>query len=304
MSEHEDTWKIRQPQQKNTGSTAHPRGKSPSIFRNNEKWKKRSTRGKRIEIQPRNEWNVTSKVYCTQKCLKLGTFNDLFQLIIYKFINYQSTWCSVHSAHKSTSPPRCPGRSSRWCFLTATTWRPQSYCGWKMEPKQRSRPRSIFWSLSSAHLWRQEVISSRMFWGGKRVHGMGNGTVVLKHNANLKVYIQSQHLFVTASLSIYVWYNKNHASIHYWSQQLVLKLGPKMDPSPCYGNPSSLHHPTNQRKPTNPRPPSLAWKKRRSNNSISCKKVHHKQKLVHCLEAFQEIFMIFENLSGEISIYQ
>ena len=144
MSEHEDTWKIRQPQQKNTGSTAHPRGKSPSIFRNNEKWKKRSTRGKRIEIQPRNEWNVTSKVYCTQKCLKLGTFNDLFQLIIYKFINYQSKWCSVHSAHKSTSPPRCPGRSSRWCFLTATTWRPQSYCGWKMEPKQRSRPRSIF----------------------------------------------------------------------------------------------------------------------------------------------------------------
>lgn len=171
------------------------------------------------------------------KMLQIGTFNDLFQLIIYKFINYQSKWCSVHSAHKSTSPPRCPGRSSRWCFLIQPT---------KSTPNSNDMATPKLLRLKNGTKTKIQIYFlifivgpslaprshfSKDILRGKRMHGMGNGTVVLKHNANLKVYIhQSHHLLVTASLSIYVWYNKNHVSIHYWSQQLVLKLGPKMDP--------------------------------------------------------------------------
>ena len=205
------------------------------------------------------------------KMPQIGTFNDLFQLIIHKFINYQSKWCSVHSLKFPGCGPlpqgvrADPHGDASWSNQlsrppTATTWRPQKLLRLKNGTKTKIQIYFLIFIVGPS-------LAPRRSARGKRMHGMGNGTVVLKHNANLKVYIhQSQHLFVTASLSIYVWYNKNHAAIHYWSQQLVLLR-----------TPPSLHQPTNQ--PTQTRPPNLAWKKRRSNNSISCQKSSSKKYL-------------------------
>lgn len=120
---------------------------------------------------------------------------------------------------------------------------------------------------------------------GKRMHGMGNGTVVLKHNANLKVYTVSTNLITFWSLHLYLsMFDTTKITFLYTT-----------DPNNSFSNWVQRWIPTPSNEPTPPK--HLAWKKRRSNNSISCNASSSKKIAGELPGSFSKKSSCYENLS-------
>ncbi len=115
-------------------------------------------------------------------------------------------------------------------------------------------------------------------WRGKRMHGVDNGF----YNIMPTSRCISTSLTTFLSLHLYLCLiQQNHACIHYWSHHFSFSSWVQRWIHPnCTDLNKVRLLPTIQRTPSPSTRPCLAWKKRRSNNSISCNDSSSKNKSI------------------------